>query len=536
MAEQLSSKPMIDTTVAIYPRGIEANPGPNGINPSHPPDVIESMSYDLGRLTIGMCKTTPREVNLGSSSYSELEIARLLDNTSASITQQTEMEEERLLLGMQTGSLDPDRSWAATAALDDGIDPDFRDRYFSNEKEIEFLRGLGPRSLNPDQSNRLKSLEREQKRIINHHSTNDKFRTFRGFARRRRDVDARRGGVLGGATETELAATFEGKGQHGKILHGRRSKEVRTHLKAEKEQTRNIVARKGFMLTLSDPSHPRGKRNYIVDDVASTPAQAFKIIGLDTKGEPIFEKDASGKEVLHDMYLPEIDPKTKRPMIDPSTHKVVLKKTQVPVIDPATGLPKISNTGQIVMREVPIPVPRDGTYGISGMDKTSGKAANSGPFYYQDGSPVHTKAWGPDSFKPTDDRAILKPLLSGEEAVEVLVKGHNSGYGLSDKHITVGLLCGYIENNPDSIVDKKTREKVIQNHLVFRETNDITDQSLLPPFDFNEKTGHFERFYYVDPVTTRTRKILEHQQIYGGERVKEGRKKGLRARADRLSS
>ncbi|USN97616.1 MAG: hypothetical protein H6799_00755 [Candidatus Nomurabacteria bacterium] len=48
--------------------------------------------------------------------------------------------------------------------------------------------------------------------------------------------------------------------------------------------------------------------------------------------------------------------------------------------------------------------------------------------------------------------------------------------------------------------------------------------------------GHFERFYYVDPVTTRTRKILEHQQIYGGERVKEGRKKGLRARADRLSS
>lgn len=528
MPEHLSSELTVERTIAPYPTGIEDNLAANGINPNQSPSIIKSLSYDLGRLTVGLCQDTPSELKIGDHSYSELQIAALLDGASSSITATTELDEELTLSDIKDYSTDIDRANAAASTLADGIDPDYRDRYYAQEKEIEFLEGLGKGSRNATQENRLKALRRDQSRIIKGHSESTKLKPARQYLRRRRDVAARKGGLRSGATETELATVLEGRGQHGAILHSKPSRELKNKLKSEQKQTRNIVSRKGFVVKLADPSQPSGARNYIVDDVISTPAQAFKLIGLDEKGEPIFEKDRTGKEILHDMYLPEIDPNTKRPKIDTITHKVILKKTQVSEIDPSTGLP--------VIKEVPMAVPRDGTYGTSGMDKTNGKATNIGPFYYADGTPVNTRAWGPDSFKPTDDRVILKPLLSGSEAIQVIVKGDRSGLNLKDKHYTLGFLCAYVDEYPDVVVDEKEREEIISTHLVFRESNPHTDPGLRPAHDRVRGTGHFERFYYTDPTTTRTRKILDHQEKYGAERVKDARKKGLKVRAARISS
>ncbi len=504
MAEHLSKVPIIDQFVAPYPMGIEANPGPNGIDPSLPPDVIEARAYQMGHIVVTACLNTMVNTNLGEESYTELEIEGLLEARAAEITEQRHLDEEGLLSTIATTSGDTTRRDAAESTLSDGIDPQFRDQYYDNQRKIEELESLGRGNLTPAMKANLSRLRQEQRILKRQHSTSDKFPTFRGFSQRRRDLGARKGLKMLGKSEAQIADIMEERGDHKGLRHRRQSKETQKRGEAEDEQTRNIISRKGVVIELGDG------RKHVVADVLPTPAQGFKVIGRSTTGDPIFETDPiTGYEVLHDLYLPELDKKTGRPKIDPATGRVIIKMAT----NPTTGLLE------------KVTAPRDDPHLRSGHDKTSGGIVANGPFFYEDGSPVHSKSISADSFKPTDDRVILKPLLSGAEAVEALVKGTGSGIELTDKHITLGHLVRHVRANPQAVLSESTRTALLENHLIFAGSNGFTNPTLRPPFDIIEDTGHFERFDYVDPVTTRKARIRQQTELYGVERINSGRKK-----------
>lgn len=503
MSEHLSSVPVIDQIVAPYPMGIEANPGPNGIDPSLPPDIIKARASQMGHIVVTVCLNTPVNTELGEKSYSELDIERLLEARAAQITEDRHIVEWDILDTIEATSGDNARRDAAKTTREDRIEPQFQDQYYDNQRKIEELESLGKRSLTPGMRANLSRLRQEQRILRRQHSPSDRIPTFRRISQRRRDRSAREGLKMLGKSEAQIADIMEGEGNRRGLRDRRESRETRRRERAEDEQTRNIISRKGVIIMLEDG------RRHVIADVLPTPAQGFKFLGIDPAGEPIFDKDPAGKEILHDLYLPEIDKKTGRPKIDPATGRIVVKQA----LNPATGL----------MERVT--APRDDPHLRSGHDKTSGGIVAKGPFCYADGTPVHSKSISSDSFNPTDDRVVLKPLLSGAEAVEALVKGVGSGIRLTDKHITLGHLVRYVTVNPRTVESEATRKALLESHLIFKKPDSFTSSALRPPFDNTRGTGYFEKFNYVDPVTTRKARILQQTELYGVERIKSGRKK-----------
>lgn len=508
MAEHLSTSPVIEKNVAIYPRGIEANPGPNGVTPTKTADYIGSV------VATACLNDTPVTTELGQEAYSELQIEGFLEQRARELSENRYQQEEVALTNIALASGDQTRRSAATRTLALEIDSDLRDKYYDNQRTIEELEALGKKGLTPPMRANLSKLKREQRLIERRNSSSTRAKSIRGFFRRRDDLKARKGGELIGVGEAQLSALLEDRGNHRGLRHSRFNKQIEKRGLSEDEQIRNIVGRKGVVVQLE------ANRRYVVSDILPTPAQGFKVIGTAPDGKPIFETDRRGQCVLHDLYLPEIDEKTGRPKIDHSTGKIVIKEAR----NPLTG------------RLEKVTAPRDDPHLRTGHDKTSGEITTKGPFFYEDGSSVHSQAVSGDSFKPTDDRVVLKPLLSGAEAIRVLVEGRDSGISLKDKHVTVGALSDFAQRNPQTVVSDEARIELLENHLVFSKSDRHTNPNLRPDYDITKRTGHFERFSYTDPVTTRQHRIFQQTELYGVERVKKARKKGYKVRDTRLSS
>jgi hypothetical protein len=303
-------------------------------------------------------------------------------------------------------------------------------------------------------------------------------------------------------SEEKIEEILEGKGKN--------KAETKMQEKREEKETRNKISRKGSVIKV-------GERKYVVKDVKSTPAQAFR-----------FEPETNSKG-------------------ETTGRRAVLGPDGTPALE-TIYIKEPGTTGVLV------PVPRDGSYrsGAVRRSRQDGESnpykSETGKFYYSDGTPIPPQAIGDDSFSYIDDVVVMQPLFTGEEAVEHIVKGVPTPEELKERHIMLGELCEVLDHGTDSegnpieaeVLKEGERVDTLKSHLVFEESVGEPDEHL-SPYDAStvdskgrpkEVSGHYRRFRYMQAETERRRKAFEHTRKISEERsLTVGRKKTTKKRA-----
>ncbi len=523
--ERLTTDTATYHQVAREPIGIINDPIANGIakvdaaGNNRPPGVVGAEVRSLGAAAVrfNLAFNDPT-LELGDIAYSELRIEAQLEAISKQERLKTEALEELQLRQLAASPTNPALAPPADDTLRDagGLNPHVRSTYFANQTQIKQYEAAGIKNLTKSQKNNYKYLKSQQRILRRRHSPETNFGKTRQFFRSRNDVSARNGMRMGGSSEEAIASVLEGRGRTKSYRQYAEAREDKKRRRAENEQAGNIVSRKGTILTIND-------RRHVVYDVVSTPAQAHRVRDM-RDGKPVFETiPGTSTPKLYPMYRAKLDPATKKVM---------------------RGV-----DGKVIIESEPMP--RDNSY-RSGSDKNTGENKITEQFYYGDGTPVHTQGWGPDSFNPIDDRVVLKPLLTGDEAFEIIVNGASSaGINLKDMHVPLKRLTSLVLQDPQALEDPRKRKEILENHLIFAKSDSNTPRTITGPTtktgpgpvttlgartpqDQSRDAGHFRRFDYADPRTSREITVSNYLNKYGRERIQDALKKGRKERAGRL--
>jgi hypothetical protein len=308
-----------------------------------------------------------------------------------------------------------------------------------------------------------------------------------------------------GIDEEEIARTFPGKGSRSQVKY------LEKLDRAEQQELRNQFGRKGAVL--EDPSG----RKFYVYDVLSTPAQAYRVV-LSPEGIPVFETDDEGNPRLHPIYLPKRDSK---------------------------GKVQYRENGTAILEDEPLP--RQDNY-LSGKHKDGRQDELLDILYYEDGTPIRSECYDASSFDPADDIVILKPLLTGAEAIRWILEGE--GVQIKDTHVTVKQLEQEVINKTKTILQdqepKKLRLKrraantqtprtdALKEHYIFKAEDHTTKPEFRPPKDRAEHTGHFSRPAYPAGLASREKTVLRALLKYARLRQDDATKKSVAARLEML--
>lgn len=344
-------------------------------------------------------------------------------------------------------------------------------------------------SLRPDDEHRIASLRTSIKRLEGKKTTEgldtweqqqlakdrlnlekEEHAAKPGFRRRRRERNLarnKRAEALKPKTSPHRIAREADPTQ----LSPRQQRKHRRNLKKEQKREalnpRNVVTTKGTVLEMPDSSG--NQRKYVVIDTHPVHAQAYRDNGGgNVTFDPIYYKDEGGalKPVPRgDLQRGNQASWNPNPGVDPNYYF------------------------------------RDGT-----VVKASNKVTLTNP----DGTTQEVLAISDDSFKPSEDIVELQPLLSGAEAVQVLM-GDNSTVDLavlkklrSKLFIRISDLTHALNEGEIAVPESKQRKKHLEQNLIFVESPSTPGAP-----------GKVTRYTHKDgsPETKRRRVWLDHYAI-----------------------
>jgi hypothetical protein len=501
----------------------------------------------MGRLLVDASFQTPVSLDAGSPAYveqrnehSEEELAQIRKDA---------MNHERLnqLNAIRHTSSDPLQREAAGMAIDHLDDPSMAPAY--KAKATQLLKSREDLSRNPRSRHLRQEVTRLERELSDMSYMSRAPRPERQWWQpvvrvksgiQKAQKGARKSMESTGTSRTHIADTLGTGGTRTNANRQINNWLENRRFNRESRLPENLVSAKGSIIQTTEEVfgrnpelHLLADRRYVVMDTVSQYAQAFRptdpagTVPIPMAPHPINTQAAPGQDgFLHTIYINVAAP----------GHPILLK-----------------------------PVPRDHTRvgGTAHQHLHNGDIgygeSTDGRFYYEDGVPINMEAQttvdlpmgaippanagkvsyadipdplnpgatvrvqrvevpviSEDSFSPGEDLVILRPLLTGAEAFDRVVRGAElDDLLLHDVVIRLSDLTSFLYNQEIGVISSQNdREEILQSHLIYHDedAHSPTD-GLRSTLDETVDTGHFRRYQHLDQDARTSREIRQQDYL-----------------------
>ena len=528
------SRDRIQITALQPPSGILNNPQDNGINeteyvPQFNPDgspqvdpvtglqvtieqprnpnIVRDEVFEFGRRIVAIAQATRVDLTRGERPYSPLREEQAQEEVSQSARQQRDAGKRAQLELISQTAIDPEARTVARQTLEGLGELDMAPAY---QAKLTRVRELNDAIASGKATRHERQEAARLRRELGAMSQSSRPAAF---YRRRKNSErtraAARRGMEGRATPARIAEVSGTSGRAGirsSIRDNRRAEQ-------ELEMPANIVSTKGTIFRVGEGVHHNAlleDRRYIVIDTLPTPAQAFRPRSATVAGGPPISgspavMDATGAE-LHTIYInlsPPGQPIRLVPLMrgienPPATDGRYYYEDGVPIgleskvtIDYPVDVPLPQGTGKVTIVEIPDPAAPGGICRVQRAE---------------------VPAISRDSFSEADNKVLLQPLLSGEEAFIQEVLGEDVAPELleiiklrrSDLERDLGTYTIEQEGTTN-----QSRDEILSESLVAHESDpdnppETDYPGIRPPEDIRLNRSHFRRYTHRDndPRTT----------------------------------